>query len=389
MERIFKVSNVLHIINYVYPAISGIGVTAMDIANSLKNNAEISQKIICINYNIVKDGEKLDSKKDVTQIINGIEIIRCKMDFLIASQAISISYIKALKNVFDNFEPDIVIFHYPNPFLAKLLLRYKKRPFKLIIWWHSDIIRQKILRLLFIKQNYDLLDRADRIIATSENYVTGSRYLSKYSSKCTVIPSCIHEDELIVNAQIEKRASEIKSCGKIMCFSMGRHVKYKGFKYLIEASKYLNDNYEFYIGSSGPLTEQLREKVRDDPRFHFTGYLSKDDLCAYYLACDIFCFPSITRNEAFGLALAEAMYYGKPAVTFAIQGSGVNYVSLSNVTGIECRNRDARQFAKAIEAIASNETMRRKMGENAHKRVAENFTFEIFRKRVIGLFNSL
>ena len=45
----------------------------------------------------------------------------------------------------------------------------------------------------------------------------------------------------------------------------------------------------------------------------------------------IFCFPSITRNEAFGIALAEAMYCGKPAVTFTIEGSGVNFVSLDGV----------------------------------------------------------
>ena len=62
----------------------------------------------------------------------------------------------------------------------------------------------------------------------------------------------------------------------------------------------------------------------------------------------MFCFPSISKNEAFGLALAEGMYYEKPAVTFTIPGSGVNYVSLNRVTGIEVENRNVEKYADAM-----------------------------------------
>ena len=46
-------------------------------------------------------------------------------------------------------------------------------------------------------------------------------------------------------------------------------------------------------------------------------------------------FPSITKNEAFGVVLAEAMYCYTPAITFTIEGSGVNWVNLHQVTGLE------------------------------------------------------
>lgn len=58
---------------------------------------------------------------------------------------------------------------------------------------------------------------------------------------------------------------------------------------------------------------------------------------AYLSAMDIFCFPSITKNEAFGLALAEGMYYSKPAITFTIDGSGVNFVSLNGILELKCQ----------------------------------------------------
>ena len=105
--------------------------------------------------------------------------------------------------------------------------------------------------------------------------------------------------------------------------------------------------------------------------------------------CDIFCFPSITRNEAFGLALAEGMYYGKPAITFSIPGSGVNYVNLNNITGIECENSNAKDYANAIDKLASDDKLRKILGENAKKRIKDNFTSKKFKENVLELFKEL
>ena len=111
--------------------------------------------------------------------------------------------------------------------------------------------------------------------------------------------------------------------------------------------------------------------------------------CSYLYACDIVCFPSITRNEGFGLALAEGMYFGHPAVTFTIPGSGVNYVNLDGITGIECPSCDYRAFAKALKKLSKNEFLRNKYGENAQKRVIENFTGKSFKTNLLRLVNEL
>lgn len=101
-----------------------------------------------------------------------------------------------------------------------------------------------------------------------------------------------------------------------------------------------------YITGTGELTEKLHEEANDDKKVVFTGRIDDMELKALILASDIFCFPSITKNEAFGLALAEGMYYGKPAVTFTIPGSGVNYVSINGETGIEVENRNVKSMLK-------------------------------------------
>jgi len=108
-------------------------------------------------------------------------------------------------------------------------------------------------------------------------------------------------------------------------------------------------------------------------------------LKAYYLASDIFCFSSITKNEAFGLALAEAMYFGLPAVTFTIPGSGVNYVSFNNETGLEVANRDVAEYSNAIKTLATNEELRKKYGEAASLRAVKNFLFAQYQRLIVRL----
>ena len=105
-------------------------------------------------------------------------------------------------------------------------------------------------------------------------------------------------------------------------------------------------------------------------------------MIAYYLVCDIFTFPSITKNEAFGIALAEGMYFNNPAVTFTIPGSGVNYVSIDGVTGIECPNGDIKAFADAMRVLQRNPELRKTYGISAKKRVEENFMYDQFRNQI-------
>ena len=156
---------------------------------------------------------------------------------------------------------------------------------------------------------------------------------------------------------------------------------------MIEASKLLDDNFKIYITGKGELTDRLKKEAEGDNKIQFTGRVDDSELKALIRACDIYCFPSITKNEAFGLALAEAMYYEKPAVTFTIPGSGVNYVSLDGVTGIEVENRNVEKYAEALKKLsAENRDIRDRYGKADKKRVEENFLSTQFCERIKKLF---
>lgn len=381
---------VLQISNYQYPHIGGIEQVARDIADSLINRDDIEQKIICFNEE-AEDGEYVCHRNEtVCENVKGVEVIRCGCITKVASQSLSFTFGKELKKVLTEFAPDIVIFHYPNPYQAAFLLPLLKERTRLILYWHLDIIKQKILGKIFHGQTIKLLQRADKIVATSPNYIDGSKYLSQFRDKCMVIPNCIQPERLLPDEYTVEKVKKIKEqySGKTICFAVGRHVPYKGMEYLIRASKLLGDNFAILIGGKGPLTEELKKLAASDKKVEFLGRVSDSDLIAYYEACDIFAFPSITKNEAFGIALAEGMYFARPAVTFTIPGSGVNYVNLADETGLECPNGDEKAYAKALVKLDEDDELRKKLGESARKRVEELFMFDQLKAKINELIDS-
>lgn len=382
---------VLQISNYFYPNIGGIEQVARDIANALSEEDGIEQKIICFNETAHAGPYRCKRAETVHEIVDGVEVIRCGCITKKASQSISLTFGRELKKVMAGFQPDVVIFHYPNPFQTVFLRRYLKKNIKLIVYWHLDIVKQKTLRKLFYGQTIRLLERADRVIATSPLYIDGSSFLRRYRYKCQVIPNCICESRLVVTQEIQDRAEQIRAenAGKVICFGVGRHIPYKGFEYLIRASECLDDRFRIFIGGKGELSDALKAQAAGDDKIVFLGRVSEEELIAYYIAMDIFCFPSITKNEAFGIALAEALYFGKPAVTFMIPGSGVNYVNLSGVTGIEVPNRDVATYANALKKLAEHPELREKLGNAGRKRAEDLFSSERFAENITGLIESV
>ena len=355
---------ILHISKYYYPFSGGTEQIARDAVLALRG--EYEQKVIAFN----------DGKEDTVEVIDQVEVYKCGCFAKISAQSLSMSYKKNLHKIMVEFDPDLIIFHYPNPFVATLLLgELRKSKAKLIIYWHLDIIRQKFLKKFFNSQNKQLLKSAYKVIATSPNYIEGSTWLQSVREKCVVVPNCINVDRMEITSEIKKRAEKIRmeNAGKTICVAVGRHTEYKGFSYLIQASKLLDDTFQIYITGKGELTEELHRETNGDKKIVFTGRIDDKELKALIYACDIFCFPSITKNEAFGLALAEAMYYEKPAVTFTIDGSGVNYVCLDGENGIEVENRNVEKYAEALKLLSKDNDLREKYGEKGKERVKNNF----------------
>ena len=370
MEKVLQISK------YYYPEVGGIEKIAEAISDSIVDKYEV--KVVCFTRD----------EMDRVDFVNNIEVFKFGTKLKIASQPVSLGIIKALKRLLKEYKPDYVILHEPNPYLAFFTLRYIEDTTKLIVYWHSDIIKQRMGERLLRTFYHKELRRADRVVATSPNYIDGSMYLSSVKDKCVVIPNCINEEQLQITEESHALALQIrdKYKDKIICVGIGRVVPYKGFEYLAKVAQLLDDRYVFFIsgrpGESTPILSKMTENMHN---FVLLGETTDAEQKAYLEAADIFVFPSITKNEAFGIALAEGMYFGKPAVTFTIQGSGVNYVNINGETGIVVENKNIDLYANALLLLANELELRNRMGNNARRRVENHFLYESFRKNIIEL----
>ena len=366
---------ILHISKYYYPYVGGVE----NICKYIADNSEGHEvAVVCFN----------DGHLNNVGEVDGIKVYRVGAFVTIARQAISLTYFMVLRKVIKRFRPDIIHFHWANPFPAAILLPLIPKDVKLIIHWHMDIIKQrKIYR--FIKPIEErLLKRADMVVVTSPQYRDGSVPLQPFKEKVRVVPNGIGTSSLKKPLKAEIDAVKGKYGGKKIVFFVGRHILYKGLTFLIEAEKYIKSDCVFVIAGDGPLSKQLMASCQSE-RVFFVGRLSDELLTRYYYAASVFVFPSITKNEAFGMALAEAMYCYTPAVTFTISGSGVNWVNLNEVTGIEAPNGDVRAFAEAIDRLLVDENLAKRYGEAAHQRVAENFTVDIMMREMMKCYQDV
>lgn len=357
---------ILHISKYYFPYMGGVENICKYLVERMPWH---DTSVVCFN----------DSHANTVDEVNGHHVYRAGAFINIARQALSFSYKSVLQRAILTEKPDIIQFHWANPFPAILLRMVIPKDVRLIVHWHMDIIRQWYLYWAVRPWEKWLIGRADQIVVTSPQYRDGSQPLQKVKDKVSIVPNAIDNAIFELRPDDDRRIMEIKDRynGKPIVFFMGRHTKYKGLQHLIDAERFMKSDCVVIIGGQGPLTDKLKKRTekRGANRIFFVGRLSDDDLRCHLYAASVFAFPSVTKNEAFGVALAEAMYCNTPAVTFTIPGSGVNWVNLNGVTGIEVpqdKNQDIL-YAHAIDKLVTDKALQIKYAEAAHKRIAENF----------------
>ncbi len=171
--------------------------------------------------------------------------------------------------------------------------------------------------------------------------------------------------------------------------SIGRLVYYKGFEYLIESGQYVKDDVVIVIVGGGSLYERLKNMVKRlnlENKVHLAGRV--EDVYSYIKNAGVFCLPSVERAEAFGLVLVEALYFGKPLITTAVEGSGMNYINQNGITGLVVPPRDAKALADAINKILSDSALYERFSKNALERFKE-FEITSIGDKIISLYKEV
>lgn len=382
-ERDNKI-RVLQVNKLYYPVTGGIERVVQQLAEGLCDETDTKVLVCC------KKG------RTIVEQIAGIEVTRASSMGMLSSLPLSVSFLWKFRRMAK--DRDIVHIHMPFPLgdLACFLSGYKG---KVILWWHSDIVRQKKLMKLYRPLMEWLLRRADCIVVATQGHIDGSKYLKPYQDKCRIIPYGVERQieetaDRWIAVQEESSGRQHSSKDSVRFLFVGRLVYYKGCNELIRAfiqvSASRSDLFLDIVGT-GPLEREMKEMVHEaglEERVRFYANVEDEELAEFFGTCDVFVLPSVARSEAFGLVQIEAMAFGKPVINTKLP-SGVPYVSLDQVTGLTVPPEDVHKLAQAMQYLAEHPDERREMGVRARQRMKKMYRIDTMLEHVKRLYEEL
>ena len=374
-NHLVKRMRVLHVYKDYPPVIGGI-------ENHLKllaeNQASRGLQVTVLVTN--RDRHTADGE------IHGVRVVRAGRLANAGSTPLSPALFSWLRRL----PSDVTHLHFPYPpgEVAHLLFGASH---KMVVTYHSDVIRQRLGLRIYHPILLRLLNRADRVIVASPNYIQSSPYLSRIPEKCEVIPYGI---EWVPFAQAAEEDQEKvmgirRRYGQPLLLFVGRLRYYKGLNYLLRAMQTVPGR--LVIVGTGPEEETYRAVARDlgvGERIFFAGDIANCDLPSYYRASDIFVLPASHRSEAFGLVQLEAMAAATPVICTEL-GTGTSFVNQHQQTGLVVPPRDTQALAAAIKELIDDPERRRRMGERGQTRVEKEFSKDLMIERTVDLYARL
>lgn len=143
------------------------------------------------------------------------------------------------------------------------------------------------------------------------------------------------------------------------------------------------------IAGDGPLRRELEQQAAklagDRLEIHLLGDVP--DVRPVYAAADIVAVPTSTSlGEGFGLAALEAQAAGRPVIASRV--GALPEVVVDGTTGRLVLPDDIEDLARALDELAADAALRRRMGEAGRARAVERFGLEPMVDRVVEVYES-
>lgn len=364
---------VLQIGKFYYPYRGGMETYLLDLCQGLKTRVDL--QVLVSNT----------GPRTVRETVDGVKVIRAAS----WGRVFSTSFCPSFSRLIKEYNGDIITVHHPNP-LATISYLAAKPGGRLTVVYHSDIIKQKLTEMIFRPILLKFMRRVEKISVTSPQYLDGSPILTRFRDKCVTIPIGIDLAKYDETTSVAERVADIRRThGERIVLFIGRMTLYKGVEYLIKAMDGV-DGKLLAIGR-GDRFEALKMMVAShhlEDKVCLMHEVSRDDLLAYLRACSVFCLPSISRNEAFGIVQLEAMASSRPVISSRLD-TGITYSNLDGETGLVVPPRDAPALRDAINRLLNDDALNAKMGRKGRLRVEQEFTKEKMADRTFQLYKQL
>jgi len=158
----------------------------------------------------------------------------------------------------------------------------------------------------------------------------------------------------------------------ILVTQVSRLAELKGHEYILRAASGMEDSrVHFCFVGDGQLRTRTEADIASHglaDRFHLTGLVSPEQIPAVMHASDIVVHCSL--REGLARAIPQAMLAGKPVISFDVDGARE---VVNSETGVLLPPKDVDGLKLAIEALAGQPELRRRLGQAGRARCSAMF----------------
>ncbi|MBI4689216.1 MAG: glycosyltransferase family 4 protein [Nitrospirae bacterium] len=236
-----------------------------------------------------------------------------------------------------------------------------------------------------------LVRKVDIFIATSDEIRNSLLHDEITGDKIVRIPNFIDMSKYsaIKDTQKDILKGQFGIEGKIIVTFSGRIVPRKGVEVLLRAwdriTKEFNNAFLLILGSGSSLHEmgKIVSMLKMEESVNFLGWRS--DTNDFLNITDIFVLPSL--QEGMPNSLLEAMAFGLPCIASRI-GGAVDVIE-DGISGILFESGNMSELASAMVRLLKDEKLRKRLGEEARKRIEDSFSIDSIANEYVKLYQKL
>jgi glycosyltransferase involved in cell wall biosynthesis len=279
-------------------------------------------------------------------------------------------------------------FYHASSFYGAIASQAKRIPF--VLTQHTEQLPSKVINaFLYLVNSYTLgryvFFNSSKIIALGTVIKAHLVAMGADESEIEIIPNGV--DTQLFSPDCENLLGTKWEISPPVVLFVGRLVEDKGVKYLLRAFSEVVEEIpdaKLVIVGKGPQEKELR-KLQESlglTQVFFLGKVETKFMPNIYAGCDVFVLPSV--REPFGNVVVEAMAAGKPVIGSYV--GGMKDTIVHEVTGYHVQPRSSQQISKFLTRLLEDQSLRKRLGENARTRALKNYDQELLIKRIEQIY---
>lgn len=287
-------------------------------------------------------------------------------------------------------DPGVLHLHAPFPLGLEAVALGSRRA-GLVVTFHGEGMLHsnpayRVPRAAYAWWEKRLFHRVDRVVFLSSSYRDSLRLPRKILERCTVVPPAT--DTARFTPGDRPRDGSLREA--LFVGNLSEHNRYKGVDVLLRALALVDGKLRprLTVVGRGALVPEYRALAgRLGVEARFLEEVTDEELPHRYREADLLVLPSIHGPENAPMVVLESMASGTPVLASRLPG--VDELVEEGETGLLATPGDVEGLAEALEALALDPRLLRRLGEKARERTRERHSWPAVARRYLSLYEEI